>query len=434
MKLLLLLISIFLFQFISVKSEYNALSSYSRTSSTLYCRLIYINPILKLAKLKLLYLNNQNIKYSNIALHNLSIDDFELLSSCSSSTICKVSFESTKFNISKNVLTNTLTVKTFKKLTIAPERYYLSKLTKGILESINTLFIPPNASFVKALILGIRDQDFISVYQNFIFLGISHLITISGFHFAFIFLLANLTISFFTRLTLITFSLNFNSILITKLASLLIMIFYFLLLPTEIPITRAFIMIVLISISIIFPLQVSPIKSFLFSLLLVLFLFPSSLTEITFYFSFTSVLALIVWNRISQYQLANSLILNRVLNLIATSLFIYIFTAPIALFYFQSLPLLSILYNIIFIPLTGLLMAVISLGLVLPFKPILIGCNTIIDGYLQLLAFFSKLNQPYVQIDYMSISETIILSASLLSVSLMLIHKRDFLIRLIIRK
>lgn len=206
--------------------------------------------------------------------------------------------------------------------------------------------------------------------------GLAHIISISGLHMS----LVAFGLFAALRLSLVLvpgFGLGRH---VKKVAAGLTLIgafFYMLFTGASIPTQRAFIMVALVLLAIIADRRALTMRTVAIAALFVLLIFPESLLDAGFQMSFAAVIALIaayeaMTARVGQKSLDLGWLarLRRyTIALVMTSLVAGLATAPFAAFHFQRIADLSLLANLLGVPVTSFLImpsAMLSLGL-MPF-------------------------------------------------------------------
>lgn len=229
---------------------------------------------------------------------------------------------------------------------IYPARRYIQKTVKQTLPSKNALFL-------NALILGDKSNLSEDISQQFIKLGISHLLAVSGLHVGFVLII------FSTLFRLFRLPKIYRTIL-----TILILLFYLGLNEMKPSILRATIMAVLYLVGQLLQRRIFPLNILGISALITLLIQPLDLFDAGFQLSYGAVLSiLLLFNPLRIFLLKlrkqNSSqcqgIANLIISGIALSMAIQLGTLPIALHHFNNIAFSNILLNLMAIPLTGLI-------------------------------------------------------------------------------
>lgn len=175
-------------------------------------------------------------------------------------------------------------------------------------------------------------------YQNSIFYktGLGHLLTVSGLHigsiFLFVFLLSNIILKFFIKKT--------SYLYISSFLSIFIVFLYIKYIGIEIPRLRAFIMLLMYVLTFYFNFFRNKIFILFSSALIIVFIFPHSLSSYSFYYSFACVFSILI----SKYfKFVKPYFINACLN-------IFLFLIPINLHASGNIEFFSPVVNLLFIP------------------------------------------------------------------------------------
>lgn len=225
-----------------------------------------------------------------------------------------------------------------------------------------------NAPAVKALTIG--DTASLDDVTKTLFLetGTSHILSISGSHLAvvtaFFFFIARFAFQTSSRMRQSGTDRRYAALLTIPVA-----ILFMLIAGSSLPTIRATIMIVIYMLALFFERSRHTENALFLSALVILVIFPHSLFSPSFQLTFISVLFIILVSRITQpilaktYRLARWFLSLSILGVTATA-----GTLPVVLYHFQGFNPLSVLHNIIAVPLMCLLSTPLALaGLITPF-------------------------------------------------------------------
>ncbi len=208
---------------------------------------------------------------------------------------------------------------------------------------------PTAASFLNAVILGDRSSLTPDLRENFARAGVVHILAVSGLHVGFVLLIIS-GLGLLLRL-------NRHWRLGFTLAALGL---YVLLTGAKPPVVRASLMGALYLCGGLLERKTDPLNLIGVAALLLLFLNPDFLFDAGFQLSFGAMLGiLLLYPRLAALRLFREKTgASRYLTAaLLVSLTAQIGTLPLTLFYFQRLPLLSLVTNLIAIPLAGLVTA-----------------------------------------------------------------------------
>ncbi len=217
---------------------------------------------------------------------------------------------------------------------------------KALYRIITELHDPAAAALLKGLILADRSDINYETKTQFINAGVIHVLAVSGLHVGFI---ALIFYALLGRLNLYLRSL------LTITGVLLFMML------TGVPpsVFRASVMTVIIIIAFLLNRSTNIYNSLAIAALIILLLNPSELFNPGFQLSFSSVLSIAyfypVLKRIIDRTAVNSKTLKNILLFIAVSFSVQAGTLPLILYYSGKLSIISLIANILVIPLTGII-------------------------------------------------------------------------------
>ncbi len=238
--------------------------------------------------------------------------------------------------------------------------------------------------YLYTFILGDKSylsKDAISSYQEN---GLSHLFAISGMHIS---LLASIITKILKRLKLsekpiffITASLLLIYLSITNISSSII---------------RGVLFYILFSLNKIYYFYIKPTNLFIVAISITILINPNYLYDVAFYYSFSISLSLIIE---SNYLKAN----NYIISLLKVSFLSFIVSLPITLYTFHQINILSILLNLIYVPLVSIIIFPLSLlaviiSYIIPIYNVLVKIMEVSSIYLSKITIF-KLIFPHLNI------------------------------------
>ena len=283
---------------------------------------------LKNSKLKKYFI--ENIKYGT------KIKLYGQFESPSKNTIPNT-FNYKNYLKSKNIY-NIIKVKKIKIINNKTNIFY--NLKNIINKRINTI---DKSGYLKTFITGNKegvDKNVINSYQKN---GISHLFAISGMH---ITLLSSMILIFLKKL-------NFNEV-ITYLIIFVFLIFYAFLTSFTPSIIRALSVYILFSLNKIFNLNIKNITLFLFAIFIILLFNYRLIYSISFLYSSITSFGLILSSNILKSG-------GYLFKILKVSLVAFLYSLPITILNFYEINLLSIIYNLLFVPLITIIVYPLSL-------------------------------------------------------------------------
>ena len=304
-----------------------------------------------------------------IVLIYLPVDSISSSLSPSDWLVVKTQFEKTdQINLRKQgVAARSFVYKNnWKKMDFSPEqgfnlRFYSLKYRRILLNRLKTM-LPDEKSYAVAAAISFGyvselDKD---TRQTFSDTGSSHILAVSGLHFAIIYSMLNFLFSFFGS--------SRRGRIIKQLIILPILWGFAFFTGMSPSVVRAVIMITLWGIGDAFSFRGLTINTLGSAAFFMLLYNPFNLFNVGFQLSFSAVLAILLINPYltSLYQSRNPMI-NYVWELSCTSTSAQLGTAPLSLYYFHQFPLLYLLSNLFAIPLMGVLLLLIPLSLIVSF-------------------------------------------------------------------
>ena len=207
---------------------------------------------------------------------------------------------------------------------------FLYKIKNIIISKIDSI---PNNGYIKSLILcdnNSVDKDSLNSYrQN----GVSHLFAISGMHVIFIIKILEAIMNKIIKKGEIKYTIIF-----------LILFFYSFVASFSISIIRAVLMFIIGKICKLLKYKIKPIETFIFTLCISLIINPYNIYNISFKYSFMVSLFLIIFSDLINKRKTY------IGKLFMTSLIAFLAGIPIQINNFFSINILSIIFNIFFVP------------------------------------------------------------------------------------
>ncbi|MDB5477857.1 MAG: ComEC/Rec2-related protein [Alphaproteobacteria bacterium] len=237
------------------------------------------------------------------------------------------------------------------------ERNALENYRDWLTEKVYAALEQPEAGIVTALLNGQRagiERKTTGILQQS---GLQHVISISGLHVG----LMAMTVFFVTRLLMacsMTLALNWPIKKIAAFLALLSIIFYLLIVGNSPPTLRSVLMSGMALIAVMLDREPIQMRVVALSALLILLIQPESVTDIGFQMSFAAVIGLVAfyqqtkafWTHAAWQNSLAMKALRVLLITVVTSMIATLVTAPLVLLYFQQIPLLSMLANLLAMP------------------------------------------------------------------------------------
>ena len=243
-------------------------------------------------------------------------------------------FNYRKYLLNKNIF-YTFNITNYKIISKTTNIYYLLK--QYLLKSIN------KNPYLLTFVLGDKSYLSKSAINSFQQNGISHLFAISGMHIS---LLSGILLKILKSLKV---SEN-KSYFITSTFLLI----YLSLTGISASIVRGVLFFILFSINKIYYFYIKPLNIFIITLSITLLINPYFICDLGFQYSFIISLSLLMT---SSYLKSN----NYIISLLKTSLISFLVSIPISLYNFYQINILSIIYNLLFIPLVSIVVFPLSL-------------------------------------------------------------------------
>ena len=263
--------------------------------------------------------------------------------------------------------------------------YYIENLRSNLSQSFEIHhFEPKTKAIIDALILGQRselDPETISNYSN---AGVIHILAISGLHISIIYFFI---IFLLKPLKRVRFGAEIQLLLV-----LFILWLFALLTGLPASVTRAVTLFSFISIGNYFNQSKAIYNAIAISAFLILLVKPNAIFDIGFQLSYAAVLSIVLFQPFyKKFYFSENKIAVYFTDIILVSLAAQIGVLPLSLYYFNQLPLLFLMANLVIIPLSSLVL--IAGIVILPFNFILPTLATFLG---KILEFSIQLMNDYI--------------------------------------
>lgn len=263
--------------------------------------------------------------------------------------------------------------------------YYIENLRSNLGKSFEIHhFEPKTKAIIDALILGQRselDPKTISNYSN---AGVIHILAISGLHISIIYFFI---IFLLKPLKRVRFGAEIQLLLV-----LFILWLFALLTGLPASVTRAVTLFSFISIGNYFNQSKAIYNAIAISAFLILLVKPNAIFDIGFQLSYAAVLSIVLFQPFyKKFYFSENKIAVYFTDIILVSLAAQIGVLPLSLYYFNQLPLLFLMANLVIIPLSSLVL--IAGIVILPFNFILPTVATFLG---KILEFSIQLMNDYI--------------------------------------
>jgi competence protein ComEC len=225
-------------------------------------------------------------------------------------------------------------------------RMYVFNARRAIDREISALYNQETAGLLKGLILADKSEVSYETQNDFINTGVVHILAVSGSNVALILLMFQILVS--------RFNVKLKSFL-----TLLCLLVFLLITGSSPSVVRAAVMGFVVIFSFLSNRSDNIFNSLALAGLIVLIINPPDLFDPGFQLSFSAVLAIVILvpffqRRIKVWNIKNKITENIIL-LVLVSLAAQIGTLPFTLYYFGKLSVVSLLANLIVVPLIGLI-------------------------------------------------------------------------------
>lgn len=215
---------------------------------------------------------------------------------------------------------------------------------KSFFKGIKSFLLKRNSNpYIKAFIFGNNKSIITDVMSSYQEIGISHLFAISGMH------VGLLTLVISKLLMKLNIKEKYTFIIIS-----LFLFFYLFITGVSPSILRAIFFYLFFSINKIYNLNIKGVNIFLLIFSISLLVNPYYIHEVSFLYSYTiSFSLLLVSNKISNGSYFKRLFL--------TSLISFIVSFPITIYFFNQINILSVFYNMLFVPFISMIVFPLSI-------------------------------------------------------------------------
>ena len=216
-------------------------------------------------------------------------------------------------------------------------------------------------SYINVFFLGIDTNFSLKLQENLQKLGISHLFALSGTQITFLIFIIEKILSI----------LKLDNLKKYFFTTLLIFIYY-LLIENCAAIDRAIIFYLVFSFNKTFNLQIKPFFLILLSLSILIFINPFYIYDIGFQYSTTITITLILY-------MNNKEVKGKIIELLKVSWVSFLVSLPISLYHFSYINILSIIYNLFYVPFINIL--IFPFSIICFFLP---GLNFILEFFINI--------------------------------------------------
>lgn len=299
---------------------------------------------------------------------------------------------------SKNTIPNTFN---YKKYLYNHKIYYLLKAnevkiikSENILNKIRNKFIShikgiDIKGYINALVIGNKDDVSYEINNMYKENGVSHLFSISGMH------IGLFSLIFSTILEKICKSKNISLVILN-----IILLLYGFITGYPSSIKRALSLTIFISINKIFKLNISTLKILILSLFVLILYNPFIIYDIGFQYSSITTFGIIL----NKDKIRG----NKIKQIFTISFIASLYSLPISLYYFKTFNILSIINNIIYVPIISYLIYPLCLittifpfiNKILYFSIIILEKLTIISNKYLVINLVIPINELFILIYY----------------------------------
>lgn len=234
---------------------------------------------------------------------------------------------------------------------------YIFEVRKSIDDRLKQIYNKSTYHLLRGLILADRSEIDDQINEDFINVGVIHVLAVSGLHVSYVVIIF---LFLFTRL-------NLQVRIILTIIGLL---FFMLLTGSGAPVVRSTLMTSIVLLLPLFGRTSNGLNSLFVAAFILLLINPRDLFDPSFQLSFSAILSLIIIAPVINKELSSlkmNNFLKYILLFIGTTLSAQIGTLPFTIAYFSKLSLISIVANIFVIPITGIILGLGIVSVVLTF-------------------------------------------------------------------
>ena len=248
---------------------------------------------------------------------------------------------------------------------------FINKIKNTISERINNI---DNTGYMKAFILGNKDYIDKEIYTNYQRIGITHLFALSGMHVG---LLSSIILKLLKKVKVVKKYIIIN----------IVLILYGYIVGYPSSIKRCILFFIFNSINKIFKLDISTFKILLLVIFSLIIYEYKIIYDIGFIYSICTVGGIILCNNYINHD-------NKLISSFRLSVVAFIFSLPISLSSFYEVNLLSIIYNMIFVPYVSIIVYPLSLiSFIIPGLSFIFSLSVklleVCSSYLSTIRYFS---------------------------------------------
>ena len=246
------------------------------------------------------------------------------------------------------------------KITQARDNHILSynliyKIREYIDYTISDHFYDQEKAILKGLILGDRNEIQTELKNAFSGTGVMHVLAVSGLHVGFVVVLITWLLKLLRLPYLYRIGMTIGGITI-----------YMLIIGFKPPVVRASTIVILYMLGKLLQRQTNTLNLLASAALIILIIDPHQLFMASFQLSFSAVLSILfIYTKLGKRlnkakffaRITRIKSVKYIIELFLVSCAVSIGTAPLTMFYFEKLPIISLLLNIFVVPLVGIIIA-----------------------------------------------------------------------------
>ena len=217
---------------------------------------------------------------------------------------------------------------------------FKSKLTKLILS--NHYLQSDSQNFLVTILLGSKEYFDSNIKESFVNIGLAHILALSGLHVA--------IIAYFIYLLLFPVDYLFNKKIRVSI-TIVILILYALVSGLSASVSRATILFAFGFIALAGNRKINSYNILSAAAIILLIVNPNNIYDVGFQLSFIAVLSILIFSNFFNRFPIKNIIIRYTLNLVGISVSAVIGTAIISAYYFNNLPILFIIPNVLLVPL-----------------------------------------------------------------------------------